>query len=373
MIRQDIRFSAGPGYTTGSGPRWLCLAHLNNDNEPDLVVVNEDSDDISVLFGSDGLTFESPVRYNVGDYPRSVATADIDADGDNDLVVSNVGSDNLSVLRNNGDGSFEDAVNALCDGVTGSASLADLDGDGDIDIAVACHTTEYTAPRYGTVRIFFNEGDGTFVEGSAFPVAGEASINTVYPADFDGDGDYDLVTAHEKLFESIGVLFNNGDGSFGTATDYGRLGYAAYSIASDIDLDGDQDIITAISSGFDLSVMLNNGDGSFAAEEGYLAQYGSHFLAVANLDDDNNLDVAVASFGSGLVTVLKSAGDGTFGDFLELEMYNSVEIVEFWRDNPEERPIAIVAADFDGDGDMDLAAANHNTNTVTILSNNRFQ
>ncbi len=44
------------------------------------------------------VTFATQVTFSAGDYPRSVAVGDFDGDGAPDLVVVNQGNDNVSIL-----------------------------------------------------------------------------------------------------------------------------------------------------------------------------------------------------------------------------------------------------------------------------------
>ena len=66
----------------------------NDDDIPDLAVINEDSDDLSVLLGNGDGTFGPEQRYSLapGDPdidPWAVVIADIDDDGLQDLAVTN--------------------------------------------------------------------------------------------------------------------------------------------------------------------------------------------------------------------------------------------------------------------------------------------
>jgi len=117
-----------------------------------------------------------------------VALGDIDGDGDVDLVTGSFGQFNRRYL-NDGSGSFEDGqdihglfnildsvlhlkkpaidTNALVPDLTLAIALADVDGDGKLDVIAG----NFGQPS----RIYWNDGDGTFLPGAALgPVSGLA-------------------------------------------------------------------------------------------------------------------------------------------------------------------------------------------------------
>ena len=59
------------------------------------------------------------------------------------------------------------------------------------------------------VSVLFNNGDGTFTAKADY-LAG-ATPASLFSADLDDDGDYDLAVAN-WLSDNISVLSNNGDG-----------------------------------------------------------------------------------------------------------------------------------------------------------------
>ncbi|NRA58436.1 MAG: VCBS repeat-containing protein, partial [Phycisphaerales bacterium] len=64
---------------------------------------------------------------------------------------------------------------------------------------------------------------------------------TVAIGDLDGDGDLDLAVAN-SVSHNVGVMLNNGDGSFAGAAHY-STGRGPYSVAvGDLDGDGDADL-----------------------------------------------------------------------------------------------------------------------------------
>ncbi len=83
------------------------MADVNGDGQPDLVVANSGSNNVSVLLGNGNGTFQSAVNYATGSEPSAVAVADVNGDGHPDLVVTNFGSNTVSVLLNNGSGTFQ--------------------------------------------------------------------------------------------------------------------------------------------------------------------------------------------------------------------------------------------------------------------------
>jgi hypothetical protein len=94
--------------------------------------------------------------------------------------------------------------------------------------------------------------------------------------------------------DSIKVLFNNGDSTFATPVVYDG-GWCQQLCVSDIDDDGDLDLIGTIYSPSGIGVLLNDGSGNFAPIEAYAGASGSN-LTVADVDADGDDDVAVASF-----------------------------------------------------------------------------
>ncbi|MGA0174908.1 MAG: FG-GAP repeat domain-containing protein, partial [Phycisphaerales bacterium] len=131
---------------------------------------------------------------------------------------------------------------AELEGWSTAAGFGDLDADGDLDLVVA-HYVEWTptideavdyrlaeigrayGPPLGfageTVRVFFNDGDGGFVDRtveSGFDVRNAATGEPMAKAlgllvqDLDGDRDLDVFVANDTVANLLFV--NNGDGTF---------------------------------------------------------------------------------------------------------------------------------------------------------------
>jgi hypothetical protein len=179
-------------------------ADLDGDGDQDLVSANEFGDNLTVFFqlspgsfGATPLTLGGPgTTYG----PLSVAAADLDGDGNQDLVSANRNGNNLTVFFQLSPGSFGAAPHTLGGFPTTespvSVAAADLDGDGDQDLV--------SANLFGdNLTVFLQLSPRSFA-ASPLTLGGSASTNgpvSVAVADIDGDGDQDLVSANSHGFD----------------------------------------------------------------------------------------------------------------------------------------------------------------------------
>jgi len=339
-------------YPVGDSPQSVFAVDLDGDGDFDLATANSGSDSVSILWNNlnnEDTTFTPDSVYQVSNNPQSVFAADLDGDGYLDLVTANSASSNISVLLNNGDSTFVPHSDYPVGDNPMSVFAADLDGDGDLDLATANYTSD-------DVSVLFNNGDGTFADSINYPVGdGLLNPNSVFSADLDNDGDFDLATAN-YAHNDVSVLLNNGDGTFTLDSIYQVGSSPCCVFAADLDGDGNLDLATANYASWDISVLLNNGDGSFAGHQDYDVDANPKSIFAADLDGDNDLDLATANFGSDNVSVLRNKGNGTFAGHQDYDVDAA-------------GPRSIFAADLDGDGNIDLTTANESSNNVSVLLN----
>jgi hypothetical protein len=235
----------------------------------------------------------------------------------------------------------------------------DLDKDGVLDLVVA--DLGGVTPgdhRRGSVGWLRGKPGGSF-EAQALAV-GLPRIADVQPADFDGDGDLDLVVAAFG-WRDLGstLLLENRTRDWSTPVFVpreldGRQGGIHVPVA-DLDKDGRPDFVGLLSQHHETVVaFFNQGKGAFRPTTVYTAPHpgwGSSGLELTDLDGDGDLDV------------LMTNGD-MFDEFL-LKPYHGISWLENRGTFPfTERVLAPLygvhrarAVDLDGDGDLDVVAS----------------
>lgn len=150
-----------------TGPVAMVARDFNGDNKPDLAIVNQNTNDVSILLGNGDGTFtqatNSPI--SVGKSPVAIAAGDVNGDSRTDLAIVNQSDNTVTVLLGNGDGTFATALNSPLN--TGQAptgvAISDFNGDGIEDIAV-------TDPQTDSVSVFLGLGQGLFAPAFELPV-----------------------------------------------------------------------------------------------------------------------------------------------------------------------------------------------------------
>lgn len=188
--------------------------------------------------------------------------------------------------------------------------------------------------------------------------------------DLDGDGDVDVVCL-EKAGSNIWFLENNGSGSFSrkTVSAFGNVtsGEPDHAVITDLDQDGDLDVVVVFSFTSEIGWFENNatglGNGIFAAKATLAHEYpnagGADYVAVGDLDGDSYPDLVVAYRSVDAVGWYSNEGD--------------VDPVFTWKGNLADgndsldAPRSLELVDVDNSGTLDvLIAANEN---VYLASN----
>lgn len=320
----------------------LTWIDYNNDGNLDLLYMGTTVDDntttpnnsSSVLFvklyknsgSAGGYTFSEVSDTNLtallveqeGAYASAVTIGDFDNDGYQDILMTGSSDDvrHVYLYKNDGGtGSFTlqttpyDGTRNFDEQNAGSVAFADFNNDGYLDIIVNGWNT---AANDGIVRMYLNNGDGTFrsnlVEGD---ISQETSKGQIGVADLNNDGYLDFILTGERM--------NGGNWTKVTALylfkqeDQGYLLYDELTADAawmdnlqkgsvdfaDFNNDGKLDVfVTGEGAGPRSTVFLKNDDMTYEASANGIAglvRSGS-IGSLADYDNDGYLDVVTMGY-----------------------------------------------------------------------------
>ena len=187
--------------------------------------------------------------------PAHAAAADLDRDGLTDLLVADIGffmpedheKGTVVWLRRQADGSYEKHVLAEKLPRVADVEAADFDGDGDLDLVVAAFGL-YT--RGGILLLENRTADWREPRFVATTLDERAGAIHVPVADFDGDGRPDFVALLAQQHETVVAFLNRGPGQFEKKTVFAARTPAWGSTGIDlVDFDGDGDLDVLVTNG----------------------------------------------------------------------------------------------------------------------------
>jgi len=155
----------------------------------------------------------SPMGLGITGARYNLKSADLNGDGVPDLVTSNQTA-NIGYAFVGDDGLLlSPASNLIASAGASGLALADFDNDGDIDIA----TSFITIGTSHSIAFFKNNGNGTF--GGATNTNANFSVQNgglhLLDMDYDLDGDIDLLSlSGDSNYLKVVIFENNGGGTF---------------------------------------------------------------------------------------------------------------------------------------------------------------
>jgi FG-GAP-like repeat len=298
----------GPRPGEPSAISYVGFAKLSDSARPGVLACEMAHNELLVLRGGQS---EGPLTVldDHLQHPAHVEVVDLDADGVNDLLVANLGAPmptddrrgEVVWLKGRKDGAYEIKLLAVGLGRVSDVQAADFDGDGDLDLVVAV----FGWRRVGEILLLEQRrGPDNAVEFTRRTIDPRHGTIHVPVTDLNRDGKPDFVAVITQEYETVVAFLNTGGGQFTPRTLF-KAPHPAFGCSgiqlTDLDADGK------------LDVLLTNGD-----------VYDSPLLKPYHG-----------------VTWLRNQGDGPFEPRTLGALYGAQRAL---------------AGDIDGDGDLDVVA-----------------
>ncbi len=345
--------------SSATQPWGVAAVDLDGDGDFDVVGTDVTGDVVEWFESEDGNADGAPDDFWTshtidGSFNNAsgVAVGDIDRDGDPDVIAAAAVADQISWYAN--PGWAETVVATGFDGAS-SVEVVDLDLDGDLDILATAENDDDLAWFENT------DGSGGAWTERTLDAAADGAVDAV-AADFDGDGDPDIVMAalfEDRLFQWTNKKIHRRFFDDDPIEIRSELAEPRAIEVADINGDGLQDVVTALWTGGDVVAYLgvttegtgwwtNTVDESFAS---------ARDVAVADMDGDGDIDILGAAVAADAIRWWENNGAAvpTWTAHTIVASYNGAHRVE--------------PADFDRDGDMDVAVAAFDGDDVSWMEN----
>ncbi len=364
-------FQSRQTFAVGSRPYSVAVAELTGDGRADIVTTDYGGNTVSVLLNNGDGSFLPPQTFATDTAPVETVVADVNGDGRPDLVTINNHDSAFGVLLGNGKGAFEPAPAGSGVGVSDTPLLADLTGNGLLDSVVLDQSGNilYRAGVPGSSNAFappviLNPGRParaiTVLQiGAQFAIAA-------------ADAHYDPSLSTDQFVFTVSIYTVSANGSISRRTAFSTTALPTSLTATDLTGNGLDDLITANALDNSVTITMQSVSGQFSTPITVSAGSAPSDLTVADVNGDGRPDIIVTDQSSGELTVLLNNPQHTFLQSLVFPASTGLYGLDITLASPTvssfAEPVSLVAGDFTGDGRNDLAVLNQGTHSFTILA-----
>lgn len=203
-------FSDRIDFETGDYPTAFKIRDIDGDNKPDIVVLDDITNNVSVLRNTSELitiSFAGKIDFDAGDsgYMTDVAVGDLDADGKPEIAVQKYVPHTISILKNTSvigeittssfapPVDFKSGSNLFLAGVTNACiKIGDINGDEKPDLISADYAND-------KIAILQNISVDGIIDTNSFAPKVDFDADTpwwINVADIDGDGKSEVISTN---------------------------------------------------------------------------------------------------------------------------------------------------------------------------------
>jgi hypothetical protein len=206
----------------------------------------------------------------------------------------------------------------------------------------AVNAAEITGPWSETAQLTFKPPFVSTSKAEQSVAPDFFGAQGVYATDIDGDGDTDVVAAS---FPGNQIIWweNDGSGAFTAHVVTENFSGASNVHAADMDGDGDLDLLGTALSGNEVAWWENDGEQAFTKRTITASFGGAQSVFAVDLDSDGDTDVVAAAYSDDDISWFENDGSESFTE----------RVVDANFDGPR----SVHAADVNGDGFMDIIGA----------------
>ena len=279
-------FALPISYKVGKKPEVVLAHDMNNDESPDLLVVNSGGNSLTYLEGIGDGTFKSAQTIETGREPFALDVADFDGDHIPDIALCNYGDGNISIILGQKDGLFRLKTEVKVGRLPIAVATGDFNNDEKIDLAVTL--------RFNKLVILLGVGDGTFKVAEAYQAGPTPASITI--DDYNSDGNQDIAMALNAVkVHHIKLFLGNGDGTFMPPKKIGGGNQSSFIIHHDMNLDGKTDLIASSPMKDSLSIYMGDGKGEFSKLADFAGEKGPHNVVIGDFTGDKIPDIVVCN------------------------------------------------------------------------------
>jgi len=326
----------------------IYLTDLDSDGDTDVVATHQDGDEVA-WYENDGQgTFTGRIVSPLLS-PSYVYATDVDSDGDTDVLAAACedNSNRIAWYENDGNQHFTEHIVKEDWDHANSIYAADVDSDGDVDILGTASFR--TGAGNGEVAWFENDGSEQFTEHTIS--ANWARPNNVYASDIDLDGDVDVL-ATVCIVDQLVWFENDGEENFTRLTIAENFQRPRCVRTADLDDDGDIDILGAAINSNEIAWWENDGQQNFTKRVVTATFNGATEVSASDIDQDGDLDILGAAQFANRITWWENTLYGVFFS-ADITTGHAPLAVQFNNTSGATPPLTSWAWDFDSDGNVD--------------------